>query len=88
MWSIHPSQIRPVVEAFTPTTAEVDLAIEILHAAQAANWAPIRHHDTLHDRASYRYFWHLLERANRTSYAGGPQLPAEVRQAFFDGSPS
>jgi citrate lyase subunit beta/citryl-CoA lyase len=88
MWSIHPSQIRPIVDAFTPTTAEVDQAIEIIMAAQAANWAPIRHHDTLHDRASYRYFWHLLERAHRTSYAGGPQLPAEVRHAFFDAAPT
>ncbi len=84
MWSIHPSQIRPIVDAFTPTVAEVDLAIEIITAAQAANWAPISHRDTLHDRASYRYFWQVLERAWRTSYAGGPQLPGEVRQAFFE----
>ncbi len=83
MWSIHPAQIRPIVDAFTPTVAEVDLAIEIIAAAQAADWAPIRHHDTLHDRASYRYFWQLMERAHRTSYAGGPQLPAEVRDAYF-----
>jgi citrate lyase subunit beta / citryl-CoA lyase len=83
MWSIHPAQIRPIVEAFTPSTAEVDTAIEIIHAAMAADWAPIRHHDTLHDRASYRYFWHVLERAHRTSYANGPQLPVEVSQAFF-----
>ena len=83
MWSIHPAQVRPIVEAFAPTTAEVDLAIEILDAAEAAQWAPIRHRDTLHDRASYRYFWHVLERAHRTSFAGGPQLPEEVRMAFF-----
>ena len=69
---------------FAPSTAEVDLAIEILLAAQAAGWAPIRHRDTLHDRASHRYFWQLLQRAHRTSYAGGAQLPAEVLQAFFD----
>jgi citrate lyase subunit beta/citryl-CoA lyase len=83
MWSIHPAQIRPIVEAFAPTVAEIDLAIEILHAAQAADWAPIRHRDTLHDRASFRYFWHVLSRAHRTSFNGGPQLPAEVRQAWF-----
>jgi citrate lyase subunit beta / citryl-CoA lyase len=71
MWSIHPAQIRIIVDAFAPSTAEVDQAIEILLAAQAAGWAPIRHRDTLHDRASYRYFWHVL-----TSYAGGAQLPA------------
>jgi citrate lyase subunit beta / citryl-CoA lyase len=84
MWSIHPEQIRPIVDAFTPSVAEVDQAVEIITAARAANWAPVRHHDTLHDRASYRYFWQILERAHRTSYADGPQLPAEVRAAFFD----
>ena len=83
MWSIHPAQIRPIFEAFTPATAEVDQAIEILQAAQAAHWAPIRHDDTLHDRASYRYFWQVLERAHRTSFTGGAQLPAEIRQAWF-----
>jgi citrate lyase subunit beta/citryl-CoA lyase len=83
MWSIHPNQVRTIVDAFTPSVAEVDQAIEIILAAQAEHWAPIRHHDTLHDRASYRYFWQILERAHRTSYADGPQLPAEVRVAFF-----
>jgi citrate lyase subunit beta/citryl-CoA lyase len=83
MWSIHPSQVRPIVEAFAPTVAEIDLAIEILSAAQAADWAPIRHADTLHDRASYRYFWHVVERAHRTSMAGGAQLPGEIREAWF-----
>ena len=79
MWSIHPNQIRPIVDAFAPTAAEVDLATEIITAAQAADWAPIRHRDTLHDRASYRYFWQVLERAHRT----GQPLPIEVRHAFF-----
>ena len=83
MWSIHPSQIQPIVDAFTPPAAEVDLAIEIIGAAQRAGWAPIRHHDTLHDRASYRYFWQVIERAHRTSFQGGPHLPAELRQAWF-----
>jgi citrate lyase subunit beta / citryl-CoA lyase len=84
MWSIHPAQIRTIVDAFSPTVAEVDQAIEILMAARDAHWAPIRHRDTLHDRASFRYFWHVLARAHRTSFANGPQLPVEVRQAFFD----
>jgi len=87
MWSIHPAQVRIIVDAFAPGVAEVDMAIEILLAAQAADWAPIRHRDTLHDRASYRYFWQLLQRAHQTSYAGGAQLPAEVRQAFFSPEP-
>jgi citrate lyase subunit beta/citryl-CoA lyase len=83
MWSIHPGQIRTIVDAFAPTTAEIDQAIEVIQAAQAAGWAPIRHRDSLHDRASYRYFWQLLERAERTSVPGGAQLPAEVRRAWF-----
>lgn len=87
MWSIHPDQIRPIVDAFSPSAAEVDQAIEILVAAQAADWAPIRHRhlgrDQLHDRASYRYFWQVLQRAHRTAFRSGPQLPAEIRQAFF-----
>jgi citrate lyase subunit beta / citryl-CoA lyase len=88
MWSIHPDQIRPIIDAFAPSAAEVDQAIEIIMAARAAQWAPIRHgrsgREQLHDRASYRYFWQVLQRAHRTSFAGGPQLPAEVRLEFFD----
>ncbi|MFO1338109.1 MAG: aldolase/citrate lyase family protein [Burkholderiaceae bacterium] len=87
MWSIHPDQIRPIIDAFAPSAAEVDQAIEIIQAAQAARWAPIRHgqrgREQLHDRASYRYFWQVLQRAHRTSFAGGPQLPAEIRLAYF-----
>ena len=83
MWSIHPNQIRPIVEAFAPTTAEVEHAIEIVGAGQDAGWAPIRHRvgsrDSLHDRASYRYFWQVLERAHRT----GQPLPPAVQQRYF-----
>lgn len=79
MWSIHPNQIEPIVTAFAPSAAEVDMAIEIIDAAQAAHWAPIRHRDTLHDRASYCYFWQVLERAHRT----GQPLPAQVVERFF-----
>jgi citrate lyase subunit beta/citryl-CoA lyase len=84
MWSIHPNQIRPIVAAFAPAADEIEQAAEIVAAAQAAGWAPIRHathgRDTLHDRASYRYFWQVLERASRT----GQVLPAQARLAWFD----
>ncbi len=53
-------------------------AISILLAAQAADWAPIRHQDTLHDRASYRYFWQVIMRARRT----GQPLPAQALRAL------
>lgn len=83
MWSIHPAQIGPILEAFAPDEADVLDACEILLKAQAAGWAPIRHRtggrDTLHDRASYRYYWHVLARAHRT----GRPLPREVLEAFF-----
>jgi len=83
MWSIHPAQIKPIVEAFAPTVAEVEEAITIIQAAQAAQWAPISHHATLHDRASYRYHWQVIERARSTSFQGGSELPAELAVAWF-----
>ena len=81
MWSIHPDQIGPIVAAFTPRDAETALAGEILVVAWAANWGPIRHGDTLHDRASYRYYWSVLQRA----HAAGLALPQpEVTSAWFE----
>lgn len=79
MWSIHPQQIAPIVAAFAPSAAEVEVAADIISAAQDADWAPISHRKTLHDRASYRYYWQLLDRAQRT----GQALPHEVRLRFF-----
>lgn len=79
MWSIHPDQIVPIVEAMKPDETEVDDAADILLAAQEAEWGPIRHADKLHDRASYRYFWEVLRRARAT----GMTLPADADHAFF-----
>jgi citrate lyase subunit beta/citryl-CoA lyase len=83
MWSIHPNQIRPIVAAFAPTAGELEQAIAIITAAQAVDWAPIQHQHALHDRASYRYFWQVIERAQRAAAAGGPTLPAELQAAWF-----
>jgi len=66
MWSIHPSQIQPIVEAMRPDFAEVDEAAGILTAAQDAGWGPTQREGRLHDRASYRYYWELLQRARST----------------------
>jgi citrate lyase subunit beta/citryl-CoA lyase len=63
MWSIHPDQIRSIVAAFAPPASEVDDAVAILGAAQANQWGPIQYRGTLHDRASYRYYWTVLRRA-------------------------
>ncbi|MEX0957921.1 MAG: aldolase/citrate lyase family protein [Burkholderiales bacterium] len=79
MYSIHPAQIRPIVEAMQPGQADAVRAAEILLAAQAADWGPVSHRGEMHDRASYRYFWDLLKRARAT----GVQLPAAAEQAFF-----
>ncbi len=84
MWSIHPAQVRTIVDAFAPAAAAVEEAVQIIAAAQGAHWAPIRQGDTLHDRASYRYFWQLIQRAQRTSFAGGPMLPHAAREAWFN----
>ncbi|MBH1965215.1 MAG: CoA ester lyase [Comamonadaceae bacterium] len=78
MWSIHPSQIRPILEAFAPDEGQIETAAAILLAAQRADWAPISFQGALHDRASYRHFWHVLERAHST----GRTLPAEVMAWF------
>jgi citrate lyase subunit beta/citryl-CoA lyase len=76
MWSIHPNQIRPILAAFAPDAEDVDTAGRLLAAAQAAGWAPISFAGQLHDRASYRYYWQLLERAHRTGRALAPQAQA------------
>jgi citrate lyase subunit beta / citryl-CoA lyase len=78
MWSIHPSQIDPILRAMQPEASEIETAAAVLDAAQAADWAPIRVGDALHDRASYRYCWSLLQQAR----SAGAAMPA-VALAFF-----
>lgn len=79
MWSIHPNQIVPIIEAMRPDFTEVEEAADILIAAQDKNWGPIQHAGKLHDRASYRYYWELLKRARSTGMA----IPEEASQRFF-----
>ena len=74
MWSIHPSQIDPIVRALTPSAAEVDEAARVIAAAYDADWGALRVDGKLHDRASYRYCWSVLTRAR----AAGLALPARV----------
>jgi len=84
MWAIHPSQVEPIVAAMRPDALDVQEAATILRAAQAAQWAPIRFAGKLHDRASYRYCWFLLQRAR----ASGAQLPPEAQRFFEAPSPA
>jgi citrate lyase subunit beta/citryl-CoA lyase len=82
MWSIHPNQIRPILEAFAPDDGQIQIATKIIAAAALAAWAPVSIDGTLHDRASYRHFWQVLERA----YATGRGLPAEAQSWFAPSS--
>ena len=78
MWSIHPNQIRSILAAFAPSEAEIEDAAKIIAAGAREDWAPTSFDGKLHDRASYRYFWQVLERAHQT----GSALPPDVRTYF------
>jgi citrate lyase subunit beta / citryl-CoA lyase len=78
MWSIHPTQVRQILTAFAADDASLQLASQIVASAEQADWAPISFDGKLHDRASYRYFWQVLERAHQT----GQVLPAQASQYF------
>ena len=78
MWSIHPHQIRTLIDVFAPSADQVDEATHIIDQAVRHEWAPIQVAGKLHDRASYRFFWQVLERAHQT----GRALPAEMAQYF------
>ena len=79
MWSIYPAQIQPIVDAMKPDHSEVETGAAILLAAQKNDWGPIQHAGELHDRATYRYYWELLQKAKITGVA----IPAEADKAFF-----
>ena len=79
MWSIYPAQIQPIVDAMKPDHSEVEDAENILLAAQAADWGPIQYKGELHDRATYRYFWELLQKAKVT----GVKITDVANTAFF-----
>ncbi|MGT2510453.1 HpcH/HpaI aldolase/citrate lyase family protein [Cupriavidus basilensis] len=81
MWSIYPAQILPIVNAMRPDFSEVEDAAGILMAAQDADWGPIQYKGELHDRATYRYFWEVLQKASVT----GMTVPADAERRFFAG---
>ena len=83
MWSIHPNQIRAILSAFAPNEIEVEDAIKIIAAGARFDWAPVDFDGKLYDRASYRYFWQVLERAHLT----GRMLPSDI-QFYFQDAPS
>lgn len=79
MWSIYPTQIDSIVDAMTPDFSLVQKGCAILLAAQAADWGPIQYDGDLHDRATYRYYWELVQRAHVT----GVKIPEDAEKAFF-----
>lgn len=79
MWSIYPTQIQAIVDAMKPNYDEVADAANILIAAQAADWGPIQYEGELHDRATYRYFWEVLQKAKLTNVP----ISQEADTAFF-----
>jgi len=79
MWSIYPTQIQAIVDAMKPNYDEVTDAANILLAAQQADWGPIQYAGELHDRATYRYFWEVLQKARLTGVA----IPEQANSSFF-----
>ncbi len=79
MWSIYPTQIDAIVSAMMPDHSKVESGCKILLAAQEANWGPIQFEGELHDRATYRYYWELIQRVR----VSGQKLPEAAEKAFF-----
>ncbi|MEG0880844.1 MAG: CoA ester lyase, partial [Janthinobacterium sp.] len=52
----------------------------ILNEALRANWGPIAQNGRLHDRASYRYYWTVLQRA-KLAGLGLPEAAAALLNA-------
>jgi len=79
MWSIYPTQIEAIIDAMKPDLKEVEKAAHILIGAQDKQWGPIQYQGELQDRASYRYFWQLLQRAQ----LAGLEISETARERFF-----
>jgi len=79
MWSIYPTQITAIVDAMKVDFAQILDAQNILLKASENSWGPIAYKDELHDRATYRYFWELVQRAK----INGIGLLEESKERFF-----
>jgi len=78
-WSIYPAQIEPIVRGMASEVSELDDACAIVMKAYQADWGPIQHEGNLHDRATFRYFWEVIQRAR----IQGEKLPEDVEKTFF-----
>lgn len=79
MWSIYPAQITAILDAMQPDFSELKKSTEILLKAQDADWGPIQHDGELHDRATYRHCWTLLQQAR----VFGAKLDPQAEERFF-----
>ena len=79
MWSIYPTQISAIVDAMKPDFNEIQDGADILLLAQESDWGPIQFKGELHDRATYRYFWEILQVAKLS----GQEIPKNALERFF-----
>lgn len=66
-WAIHPAQIEPALEVFSPTQGEVDFAreiIEVYRKAEAEGIGSVGHKGVMVDAASARFFQNTVDRAD------------------------
>ena len=75
MWSIHPDQVRVIVDAFAPTAAEVDVAVEIIDAAAGRRLGADPHRQR-RPPARPRELPLLLARDERAHRTGAPCRPS------------
>jgi citrate lyase subunit beta/citryl-CoA lyase len=80
MWSIHPDQIDPIINAFKPDTDLIAKASSIILEAHGKNWAPLAYQGVLYDRASYRYLWLIIKKARLL----GLNIDPQVIEKFLD----
>lgn len=65
-WAIHPSQIAPALEAFSPDQEDVDLAreyIAVFREAEAQGIGSVNHKGAMVDAATARVFQNVVDRA-------------------------
>jgi citrate lyase subunit beta/citryl-CoA lyase len=66
-WAIHPAQIGPALEAFSPSQDNVDFAREVIavyEKAAADGLGSVGHKGVMVDAASARLFQNTVDRAN------------------------
>ncbi|MDC3402258.1 CoA ester lyase [Alphaproteobacteria bacterium] len=67
-WAIHPSQIQPALDAFSPSAEDVEFARAVIGAYQDAlnkGLGSVSHEGVMVDAASVRLFQNTIDRANQ-----------------------